>query len=1752
MENRILDGQEKKFRQVAVILANLPQPEPKTGFFSGRKMMIDRTSPGKESAKEDIKNQELEHVNEMKEMMEKFAAAQDSLQKSMDTMRDKIDVLMGGENEANKLIDSIVPTLTSFKTQMKTFDTSLEDLADKQRKGIEELHELVKDVVHESAKNRDVGKEIRTEVKNLTKTTKDLKDKTKEIEKIVDGNTGYLKDLCSRGRKRKNSDSDSRSRSRSRSSRSRSGSRSTKKRDYRRSKKQGGRSSRDTSISSVQTLNRASRENDFEKLLVQINDSIGVLADKLEKSNSDSRVLDSIQQSVVPKLHRIMDALDRQATVLPLPASKWDDADASPSPPRKSGSSTVATLNIPLPPPPKITSSREKRKRKRSHSSSSSSSEDEDKTAAKKFETRVSQLDERLKEMGKAWKRHSIKMEENSKKVMDRMGDMTLGVQVIAENLDNINDVTRKIDNIDELKTIIEKLEGVPSRLKRLDLVKECLERLDRLEQKLGDGAIVNKDVAAKLSDLEKLLDGSSGRKVTTDEYSDVRSLLHHLEEENSKRFCEFGGLVETLQEDIVKSLDRMGSGSSEGGGGEKLVLPRTFLDTVDRLTESVKSVEKNQAKEVLPALASLLALGGVAPSVAAPSQLPPLASGAVTPVAPGPPSGNGSWDHKMAALTIQLSQIQPKLDDLYIKVLPKIEETQSRVRKLEERERLAEQEDRDHIQRILDIVEDLKEERGASSSLERGHIQRILDIVKDLKEERSATSSLDRRIGSLGTDASYVDCELLLTAQGEKLEQVFKALLDIRTSLDINQSASGQPDNQMVLVVEELKSVSGLVTTVLENSQKDSKQLDQLLKNSSSDCKLLSSCNTALQSMKASMNGVNTTVKDVKEVMGTMEEKLEFLSATANNIQSKLQEEIFVLKENSPAAIVETGLAHIQEVLAAIQDRLQQSPTSPPPPGQEAAEPPAAASGQLTGQEVNEQMGRLLEVVESVAAAVGSSAATQHQLLETVEKARIPESLEKLGKNITLLAVKLDKGGGGGGPGGARGSSPAAPVKLEAETISSRAGSSVVVSSGSADQEHQQQLSTALAELGKDLRSQLDDVHDMVANVEESTARVLNEIKADMKAHDKLTGVSINNVAQIMKKTLDLVKQVADTGGPAAEKRLLKAVEEAVVAAAAATDTNQPIMADILLRLDGIREMSDKKNGAEMLASLKKLEASSAKVDLLMNKQEKLGKVVGRVKYLLEKEEGAEKTPTKGRGAANSKSDPGKAELTGGSLASLQKYLHEFKESLNDELCSQSEMLTDISNNLQDLKDKAATREVVRVLGDELRARLVDLTNGLTQVSTCLSDMPDQLATQTAALEENLAASLAVTLRDDNRKNCEQVLEALEELEGKLHAVKKALKRGSGGGGAEGGAAVSGPASAAAAANAPGGAVNLETVLERVVGVAAKLEAVQAAVEATITEAAVGREGGGGSGGGGGDKSSLLSMNLLLGEVRKRADSESLALLSQDMFKAVHNVQTRLLEEHKRLLNKLSESRQTQLDPGTVQLIEALNKVRTAQSEILTKQEGAVSVQTETNRLLEVTVDSLEQTRTLVVDGTADGGQMTARFADLCEELARAVTGLLALQDRLATTDTDSLQRLDSLVQTASSLLRLQQQKTMAGGGGCKRRPAAEDAGRGAVSGSASATSNRRRLHAARNRRADSSSPSTDANSLDMEERESLWEPPEVKQPHVFINKVGLTKEQRLQLEQVKRRNSGAQADDDEDMEQAGERRGPNGGQKK
>jgi hypothetical protein len=178
------------------------------------------------------------------------------------------------------------------------------------------------------------------------------------------------------------------------------------------------------------------------------------------------------------------------------------------------------------------------------------------------------------------------------------------------------------------------------------------------------------------------------------------------------------------------------------------------------------------------------------------------------------------------------------------------------------------------------------------------------------------------------------------------------------------------------------------------------------------------------------------------------------------------IQEDLSGLKDKTNSADVIASLSHIQEAISLIQGRLPQS--------QEAA-------AQLLEAALDTRTCRILEAVDSFKTA---SREQQQQLLDSWDKAKIPENLEKLGKNITVLGVKLDMGGTASA---ARGGAAAR-------------GTETAGSSSSEATAEQAQLTAALADLGKNLSSQLDDVHDMVFNAEESTARVLAEIKAEVK----------------------------------------------------------------------------------------------------------------------------------------------------------------------------------------------------------------------------------------------------------------------------------------------------------------------------------------------------------------------------------------------------------------------------------------------------------------------------------------------------------------------------------------------------------------------------------------------------------------------------------------------------------------------------
>ena len=100
---------------------------------------------------------------------------------------------------------------------------------------------------------------------------------------------------------------------------------------------------------------------------------------------------------------------------------------------------------------------------------------------------------------------------------------------------------------------------------------------------------------------------------------------------------------------------------------------------------------------------------------------------------------------------------------------------------------------------------------------------------------------------------------------------------------------------------------------------------------------------------------------------------------------------------------------------------------------------------------------------------------------------------------------------------------------------------------------------------------------------------------------------------------------------------------------------------------------------------------------------------------------------------------------------------------------------------------------------------------------------------------------------------------------------------------------------------------------------------------------------------------------------------------------------------------------------------------MRESQAHISAGQESGIIAQAETNRLLGVVVSSLEQANNLI-DRSSEGSsphRMTSRLAEICDDLTRAVTGLVTAQDTLASNRTSNMEQLDRLIKSATNLLK-------------------------------------------------------------------------------------------------------------------------------
>ena len=440
-----------------------------------------------------------------------------------------------------------------------------------------------------------------------------------------------------------------------------------------------------------------------------------------------------------------------------------------------------------------------------------------------------------------------------------------------------------------------------------------------------------------------------------------------------------------------------------------------------------------------------------------------------------------------------------------------------------------------------------------------------IYQYITSIEYVHLYNSSLPRLKGE-SVPCESPDLRLLTLNQGEKLDDIFKAIYDFRSVWSSMQEEASTA----------AATSSASLADLLKKAETENKILDTLMKNSNSDAKTISGLNTSLQSMKASVNGVNTTAKELKEALTSIETKVTELQSSSVAVETKLQTEII------------SSVGNLKDEIKAMLERTP-APTESPPP------PPTKPSGS--------QIAKVLELTE------------------------------KLVSKVTLLEVKQN---------------------IEASS-KARAGK---------EEPKGGQLDKVLEELdtlGKDLKSQLDDVHDMVASIEDKTNGALAELKNDLNLHDKRTGISTSKIALVMRDILSQSQLISEKfsslesrvgEGSESGGNLAKVVEQAV-------------------------QVLEARGGGG--GDSQQLTSLVDKVDMLAGKQDKLGKVVGRVKYLLESEEG-EKEGGKRRKTKESRAD--KEEELGED--GVEKSLAEFRNRMVDELNNQADMLTEITNNIQ------------------------------------------------------------------------------------------------------------------------------------------------------------------------------------------------------------------------------------------------------------------------------------------------------------------------------------------------------------------------------------------------------------------------------------------------------------------------------------
>ena len=1258
MEARILKEQDEKFNKMLEAIMNIPQ----------------KPAPDASDANEKMLNENTEN-----------------LIKLMTELKGKVDLLLGGENEANKLIDSIVPNVDKISKDVKSTEKHLLHKIDKIEEGMRKDYKKLEEVNHHIKKNRE-----------------ETNDKLREIKNKLEGVAKAGGSPGKRGRTRSTSSEHGGHRDRHRSSAS---SRSQSRRPG------PGHGREDSSSSS--SLNRSKTELE---VVAKLDSLVTDLAEFRKEIAPRKQFEDQMFNNII-KVAKLLELQAAEPSIkIPSGPSRWDDDDRSPSPPSKRVSRS------PMKAPKQSKELKKKKKRVRnSSSSSSSSSSSEERSAGRELDMKpldvmvgtLAKMEEKIKEINKNSKKSNQRLEECCKNTQDRVSEMVMGVQVIAENLDNINDVATKMDNLDKFSVKLDKLELL-SKLDKLDSV-------DRLSERIEEWNIPSQSGQQRpgLMLRTEELGWEEARRPETEE----------LERKIESRFCEFTGLIEDFTDKLSRKMDSISSGRESG---EDLREMRRILR---RLEEGPGPVR-----------------------------------GPGTPPHTGP--AQSLSDYKASQLERQMCDISPKLDDLYIRVLPILEDIKKTQRKEAERENLTINEIRESqekMDKVLFMVEDLKEDMGTERG--SGSLDRRINSAIEMEGYVQKLAQMENSIVMRQNDCLNALAELrTYTAKQSSVDQILKQKED----LPLGSGGDGA----------DIGRIERRLNTQLDFMKKQEKSIERLIKNSESDAKLLSQSNTSLQGMKSA---VTANGREVLVAISALSDELRNVDVRTSEAKTDI-----------------TGLGKILNEIGGRVRNLDNDGT------------------------IEEAITRLQVGIDKLSSNM--------------------RSLEKSGKIVSV---------GGSNSGKDVANTPANESDDHVET-----------------------------------ERKLDGLQTLINKQEANLLTAINSVSAAVSKSERGMGGAMSQLAKLLKTCVDLQKN----------GELEKNIRECIEA------NSHEIQYNVEKSVEKLEELVSRANDNSRSTPDNNTGHDTTKIDSIATKLEKLNKNVVRIKYLVEDGSDDEDQSKKKKSKMSVETSRSSADLTeiekllsdvserldlnsletrfdlldrkldqmsrGSSDKKIEDLLFklgEIEESISrrieDDLSANVEKIEKIDENvlgirnvMQEVGDRMITTRVFTNSQQELRKQLSD-------VEKSISNIPDDFGSQAAAMEENLCANVENTVKEVFKQHWDELMNEIDQILGKLGSIKRFVKTRSREGSVEGG---------------EGETPSTESVLQKINDVADKLSGVQSALETGLMSGEENNTG----------NRDQLSSALLLTEIRKRADLDSISKLKKEMFTAVHNVQRRLLEE--------------------------------------------------------------------------------------------------------------------------------------------------------------------------------------------------------------------------------------------------------------